>query len=80
MSTQSSNNLIEEKPVKRKPSKKDKPIKVEFRCTGDSTILKTLGCMEWNTFGWYRDLETAQSVVKIESRKHKQIEYRIINH
>ena len=70
---------LQEKKTKRSPSKKDKPIIVQFRYLDPS--LSIFGWFkDWVQLGKYKDIETANQVIKNDKRKHQNgYEYRIIS-
>ena len=61
-----------DEPMRRKPSKKRKPVKVEVRWKVNHPLFG-----KWHRHGRYQDVETARHVVAEFERKHPAFEARI---
>ena len=65
---------------KRKPSKKKKPIVVEYRLIeGKFPMFEFAFSREWAVFGRYRTEEVAETVIKNGKRKCDYFEYRVVS-
>ena len=65
----------EDKPVKRQPARKKRPVVVQAKFIPTDSI--NIFSKKWFNYGRYIDRKTAESVITKEGRKKTYMEFRI---